>query len=545
MTYPKASTTGATSVPSSPRFPEIEEKVLDYWEQDGTFQASVDAREAGEDGANEFVFYDGPPFANGLPHYGHLLTGYVKDIVPRYQTMRGRKVERRFGWDTHGLPAELEAMRLNGIKTTDEILELGIEKFNEACRASVMKYTGEWRDYVTRQARWVDFDHDYRTYEPDYMESVIWAFKQLYDKGLVYEGFRVLPYCWNDETPLSNHELRMDDDVYRMRQDPAVTVGLRLTTRDRLDGVLALVWTTTPWTLPSNLAVDGRLGHRLRRRRVRRHRHAAALPAGRGPAARRTRASSAETPEVLARFTRRRPGRPHLHAAVLLLPRPRAGLPDRRRDEVVTTTDGVGLVHTAGAFGEVDKEVTDREGIEAVMPVGKDGRFTTPVDDYAGMLVFDANLQIIDHLKAATRQDGEPTGAVTPGTVLLRRETYDHSYPHCWRCREPLIYKGVSSWFVEVTAIKQRMLELNQQINWVPEHTRDGQFGKWLENARDWSITRNRFWGSPVPVWRSPTTRRTRASTSTAPSRSSSATSAGCRRTATATPTCTGRTSTS
>ena len=226
MKYPKASTSDAASVPSSPRFPEIELKVLDYWERDGTFQASVDAREAGEDGANEFVFYDGPPFANGLPHYGHLLTGYVKDIVPRFQTMRGRKVERRFGWDTHGLPAELEAMRLNGIKTTDEILELGIEKFNEACRASVMKYTGEWREYVTRQARWVDFDHDYRTYEPDYMESVIWAFKQLYDKGWVYEGYRVLPYCWNDETPLSNHELRMDDDVYRNVQDPAVTVGL-------------------------------------------------------------------------------------------------------------------------------------------------------------------------------------------------------------------------------------------------------------------------------------------------------------------------------
>ena len=254
MSYPKASTAGAASVPSSPRFPEIEERVLAYWEQDGTFQASVDAREAGEDGANEFVFYDGPPFANGLPHYGHLLTGYVKDVVPRYQTMRGRKVERRFGWDTHGLPAELEAMRLNGIKTTDEILELGIEKFNEACRASVMKYTGEWRDYVTRQARWVDFDHDYRTYEPDYMESVIWAFKQLYDKGYVYEGFRVLPYCWNDETPLSNHELRMDDDVYRMRQDPAVTVGMRLTSGPA-EGALALVWTTTPWTLPSNLAI--------------------------------------------------------------------------------------------------------------------------------------------------------------------------------------------------------------------------------------------------------------------------------------------------
>jgi isoleucyl-tRNA synthetase len=499
MTYPKASTSETSAVASNPRFPEIEERVLAYWEADGTFQASVDARDAGEDGANEFVFYDGPPFANGLPHYGHLLTGYVKDVVPRYQTMRGRKVERRFGWDTHGLPAELEAMRLNGIKTTDEILELGIEKFNEACRASVMKYTGEWREYVTRQARWVDFDHDYRTYEPDYMESVIWAFKQLYDKGYVYEGFRVLPYCWNDETPLSNHELRMDDDSYRMRQDPAVTVGMRLTSGPA-EGALALVWTTTPWTLPSNLAamvgedidyvvVESDATGTTERYLLAEPRLAAYAR------------EFGDEPNVVARFR----GTELLDSTYLppfsyYLGRERAFrlVPA----EFVTTTDGTGLVHTAGAFGEEDKIVTDREGIEAVMPVGKDGKFTHPVDDYAGMLVFDANLQIIDHLKAATAGEGE-TGSVTPGTVLLRRETYDHSYPHCWRCREPLIYKGVSSWFVEVTKFKQRMVELNQEIRWVPEHVKDGQFGRWLENARDWSITRNRFWGSPVPVWQS------------------------------------------
>jgi isoleucyl-tRNA synthetase len=506
MTYPKASTTGATSVPSSPaprspNFPEIELGVLAYWEQDGTFQASIDGRDAGEDGANEFVFYDGPPFANGLPHYGHLLTGYVKDVVPRYQTMRGRKVERRFGWDTHGLPAELEAMRLNGIKTTDEILELGIEKFNEACRASVMKYTGEWREYVTRQARWVDFDHDYRTMNPDYMESVIWAFKQLYDKGWVYEGYRVLPYCWNDETPLSNHELRMDDDGYRNVQDPAVTVGFRVTSDGPLRDALLLTWTTTPWTLPSNLAVM--VGTAIDYV-AREHDGARMVPAeARLSAYAREFAPDGQSqPEIVWRGT-------GVDLVGLTYAPPfayYAGHENAFRvvaaDDAVTTTDGTGLVHSAGAFGEVDKEVTDREGIEAVMPVGKDGKFTAPVDDYAGMLVFDANLQIIDHLKAATVGEGS-TGAVTPGTVLLRRETYDHSYPHCWRCREPLIYKGVSSWFVEVTAFKQRMLELNQQINWVPEHVREGQFGKWLENARDWSITRNRFWGSPVPVWRS------------------------------------------
>ncbi|WP_323792302.1 isoleucine--tRNA ligase [Nocardioides sp.] len=494
MNYPKNA--DGTAVPSNPRFPDIEQRILAFWEADGTFQASVDARDGGTDGSNEFVFYDGPPFANGLPHYGHLLTGYVKDLIPRFQTMRGKRVERRFGWDTHGLPAELEAMRLNGIKTTDEIVEMGIDKFNDACRDSVMKYTGEWRDYVTRQARWVDFDNDYRTMNADYMESVMWAFKQLHDKGLVYEGFRVLPYCWNDETPLSNHELRMDDDVYQNRQDPAVTVGYDVTTPGELQGAKLLVWTTTPWTLPSNLAVM--VGEEIDYVVVEHDGTRYVLAEARVASYAR---ELGEEPEVTWRGT-------GADLVGLTYTPPfsyYAGHENAFRvvaAEFVTTTDGTGMVHTAGAFGEDDKIVTDRENIEAVMPVGKDGRFTFPVADYEGMLVFDANPHVIDHLKAATKGEGE-TGSVSPGTVLLRRETYDHSYPHCWRCREPLIYKGVSSWFVEVTAIKQRMLELNQEINWVPDHIQDGQFGRWLENARDWSITRNRFWGSPVPVWKS------------------------------------------
>jgi len=500
MTYPKVSHTDATTVPSSPKLPVIEEAVLAYWEKDGTFQASVDQRDPGADGANEFVFYDGPPFANGLPHYGHLLTGYVKDLIPRYQTMRGKRVERRFGWDTHGLPAELEAMRQLGLKTTDEIYELGIEKFNEACRASVLKYADDWREYVTRQARWVDFDNDYKTMNPEFMESVMWAFKQLFDKGLIYEGFRVLPYCWNDETPLSNHELRMDDDVYQMRQDPAVTVGCRLDGSDSLGGSLALVWTTTPWTLPSNLAimvhpdieyvvVESDFTGRTERYVIGAERLSAY--------ARELKNESSD--DVEEQVVERLRGRDLLGRSYTPPFGYYLGHENAFRvveADFVTTTDGTGLVHSAGAFGEEDKMVTDRENIEAVMPVGKDGRFTPPVDEYAGMLVFDANLPIIDHLKVAG-------GSVTPGTVLLRRETYDHSYPHCWRCREPLIYKGVSSWFVEVTKFKDRMLELNEQIRWTPDHIKHGQFGKWLENARDWSITRNRFWGSPVPVWKS------------------------------------------
>jgi len=494
-----------TGVVASPAFPEIEERILAYWDQDGTFMASVEARDAGEDGANEFVFYDGPPFANGLPHYGHLLTGYVKDLIPRYQTMRGRRVERRFGWDTHGLPAELEAQRVLGLKTKGEILELGIEEFNAVCRESVLKYTDDWQAYVRRQGRWVDFEHDYKTLNPDYMESVIWAFKALYDKGLVYEGYRVLPYCWNDETPLSNHELRMDPEVYQMRQDPAVTVGLPLDT-----GEVALIWTTTPWTLVSNLAIavnpdvdyvvvegdatGGQVRYLLAEGRV------SAYSKELGGDASERIVQRLKGSELLGRHYT--PpfsyylGHPNAHQ---ILPA-----------DYVTTEDGTGLVHIAPAFGEEDKAVTDAADIEPVVPVGPDGRFTAPVLDYEGMLVFDANLAIIDHLKARTSptQPGADPGAgdvgsTTPGTVLLRRETYDHSYPHCWRCRQPLIYMAVSSWFVEVTKVRDRMVELNEQITWVPEHVKHGQFGKWLSNARDWSISRNRFWGSPIPVWQS------------------------------------------
>ncbi len=506
MTYPKVSTDPAADgaqggVPATPRFPQIEERVLGYWEADDTFRASVEQRDAGENGDNEFVFYDGPPFANGLPHYGHLLTGYVKDLIPRYQTMRGRRVERRFGWDTHGLPAELEAMRQLGIKTTDEILEMGIEAFNAECRKSVFEYTDEWRDYVTRQARWVDFNHDYKTLDLDYMESVMWAFQQLWDKGLAYEGFRVLPYCWNDETPLSNHELRMDEDVYQQRQDPAVTVGCRLET-----GEIALVWTTTPWTLPSNLlimvgpdieyvVVESDVTGTTERYVVGASRLAAY--------ARELKNEDSESvlDQVVERLTGRDllgrsytppftyfEGHPHSHRVV--------------EADFVTTEDGTGLVHSAGAFGEEDKVITDREGIELVVAVAKNGTFTYPITDYEGLHVFDANLAIIEHLKNMTRGVAD-TGSVTPGTVLLKRESYEHSYPHCWRCREPLIYMAVSSWFVSTTKIRDRMLDLNQQIRWVPEHIKDGQFGKWLENTRDWSISRNRFWGSPIPVWKS------------------------------------------
>ncbi len=480
-------------VPPQPRLAELEERVLAYWAREGIFRASVEQRPAGRDGANEFVFYDGPPFANGLPHYGHLLTGYVKDVVPRYMTMRGRRVERRFGWDTHGLPAELEAERILGITDKSQIEKMGIAAFNAECRESVLRYTKEWRDYVTRQARWVDFDNDYKTLDLSFMESVIWAFKQLYDKGLAYEGYRVLPYCWRDETPLSNHELRMDDDVYASRQDPALTVGVRLET-----GELALIWTTTPWTLPSNLAIaagpqieyvvvepaDGALaGERV------------LLAASRLAAYAR---ELGEEPAVVERLTGAElAGR--RYAPIFDFFAGHDGAFRVLAADFVSTEDGTGLVHLAPAFGEDDMAVCEAAGITPVVPVDDAGKFTSEVPAYAGQQVFEANKAIIADLKAGTGPLAALEAARRP--VVVRHETYEHSYPHCWRCRNPLIYKAVSSWFVRVTAFKDRMVELNQEITWVPEHIKDGQFGKWLENARDWSISRNRYWGTPIPVW--------------------------------------------
>ena len=460
------------------KFPELEQKVLKQWDDDDTFRASVSNR----DGSEEFVFYDGPPFANGLPHYGHLLTGYVKDLVPRFQTMRGRKVERRFGWDCHGLPAELEAEKQLGIKDKAEIEVMGLAKFNEYCKASVLKYTDEWRDYVTRQARWVDFDNDYKTLDVDFMESVMWAFKELHDKGLIYQGFRVLPYSWYEQTPLSNQETRLDD-AYKMRQDPAVTVDMPLVAPGSpLDGANAIIWTTTPWTLPSNLAtavhpevdyvqVLGEDGKRYVLAEARVAHYAREL---------------GEDPEVVSRHKGAElVGLSYTPPFDFFLGHPNAHVV--LSADYVTTDSGTGIVHLAPAFGEEDMDVATANGIEVVQPLDPGGKFTSMVPPYEGLMVFDANPVIIKDLKAAGK--------------LLRHETIEHSYPHSWRSGQPLIYMAVPSWFVAVTKFRDRMVELNKDITWVPEHIRDGQFGKWLEGARDWNISRNRYWGSPIPVW--------------------------------------------
>ncbi|HEY6472458.1 MAG TPA: isoleucine--tRNA ligase, partial [Acidimicrobiales bacterium] len=465
----------------------IEEAVLASWAADGTFAASVAARPAGDGGSNEYVFYDGPPFANGLPHYGHLLTGFVKDVVPRYQTMRGRRVERRFGWDCHGLPAEIDAERELGVSGRGPITEYGIDRFNDFCRRSVLRYTEEWRRYVTRQARWVDFENDYKTMDPSYMESVMWAFKQLWDRSLLYEAYRVLPYCWECETPLSNAETRQDD-AYRDRQDPALTVAFTLepdpAAPPLVAGPLQLwVWTTTPWTLPSNLAVA--VGPTLEYAVV-------DLPGGQrvvlgeetlasyeSELSEATRVGTVRGDELVGRSYR--PLFDYFAStsgAFRILPA-----------DFIATDEGTGIVHLAPGFGEEDQATCAAYGIEVVCPVDSRTRFTAEVPDFEGLQVFEANQPVIRALRAA--------GAV------VRVDSYVHPYPHCWRTDTPLVYRAVTSWFVEVTKIRDRLLANNQQITWVPAHVRDGAFGKWLEGARDWSISRNRFWGAPIPVWRS------------------------------------------
>jgi isoleucyl-tRNA synthetase len=499
--YPKHRS-DADGVVASPSFPKIEEEVLEHWAKDDTFQASIDQRTAAA--ADEFVFYDGPPFANGLPHYGHLLTGYTKDLVPRYQTMRGKRVERRFGWDTHGLPAEVEAERLLGISGRPEIEKYGVAKFNAFCKTSVLKYTEDWRTYVTRQARWVDFDNDYKTLDTNYTESVIWAFKELYKKGLIYEGFKVLAYCWRCETPLSNHELRMDDEVYKSRQDQSVTVTFPLIAPGtELDGVNVLAWTTTPWTLPTNFALA--VGPEI---------EYAVLPAGpKGTSSGAKGSKFLLASSLVANYAKDLGYENDAEAVaaiqIRLFGKELAGIRYQRlfdfyADETkfqvenawqilvgdyVADNEGTGIVHQAPAYGEDDQNLCNAAGIPTYVSINERGQYTSVIPPYAGQHVFDANKPITADLKSAGR--------------LLRQASYDHSYPHCYRCKNPLIYKAVSSWFVETTKLRDRMLELNQQINWVPEHTKNGSFGKWLENVRDWAISRNRFWGAPIPVWKS------------------------------------------
>ena len=480
-------------------FPKQEEEVLKYWSENDIFKKSISQRE----GAEEFIFYDGPPFATGLPHFGHFIPSTIKDIIPRYQTMRGKRVDRRFGWDCHGLPVENLIEKELGINSKHEIEEYGVANFNEKCRASVLKYTGEWRKTITRMGRWVDFDRDYKTMNPDYMESIWWVAKSLWDKGLIYEGKYILPYCPRCSTVLSSHELAQG---YKEVQDPAITIRFKITRAPKAiddpsmaDGkTYFLAWTTTPWTLPSNQGLA--MGPDIEYVKI------LDKDSGDHYILAQSRLGAYYKDESEYEIIYKRPGKDFVGAKYEPLFPYFAKLATNEdgsdgafrlfNADYVSTEDGTGIVHLAPSFGEDDSQVFKKENegkdakaqIPFMEPIDAECKFTKDVPDYQGRFVKEADKDIMDRLK----KEGK----------LVKRDQIKHQYPHCWRCGSPLIYRGIGSWFVKVAGKNDQLLKANSQIKWQPAHIKEGRFGKWLEGARDWAVSRNRYWGNPIPIWK-------------------------------------------
>ncbi|MBI3296204.1 MAG: isoleucine--tRNA ligase [Deltaproteobacteria bacterium] len=453
-------------------FPTQEREILEYWHSKDIVKKGLNANH----GKAPFVFYDGPPFATGLPHYGHILAGTLKDIVPRYWVMKGHYIERRWGWDCHGLPVEFEMENELGLNGLKDVEKYGIAKFNESCRSIVQRYTKEWEAVINRTGRWVNFENQYRTMDTPFMETTWWVFKQLWDKGLIYEGYRVMPYSWRIATPLSNFEAGLN---YKSVQDPALTVRFK----EKGSENVFLAWTTTPWTLPANLALcvspsidyvrvlDSKANEHLW---LAKDRLGAYFKSPKDYIIEETvKGSALEGRQYFPLFpyAKDQPG-----AFRVLL------------GDHVTATDGTGIVHTAPAHGEEDFHVCQKNHIAIVDFTDNTGNITDKAPDFAGLNIKDADKEIIQFLKAQ-------------GSIY-RHDTIEHNYAFCWRSDTPLMNKAISTWFVRVETLKERLIANNKQTHWVPEHLRDGRFGNWLENARDWNISRNRFWGTPLPVWR-------------------------------------------
>ena len=475
-------------------FPAMEEGILAFWKEDSTFEKSLKKNE----GKERYKFYDGPPFATGLPHYGHLLAGTIKDIVPRYQTMRGKYVERRFGWDTHGLPIEALAQDALGVAGAPEIKKLGIDKFNEQCRSMVLKYVSEWRKTVTRMGRWVDFDHDYKTMQPEFMETIWWVFKQLWNQGRVYKSHRIMPYSWKLSTPLSNFEAGSN---YKDVQDPTVTVrtpvvsfpeGSRLASlvsgpQSERPVVYLLVWTTTPWTLPENLAMcaGANIDYVAVRDVTDEAKPVYIMAKLRLPAI----FKKPEQYEIITEFKGTElKGTSYEPIFPYFADKATEGAFKVLNDDYVTTDDGVGIVHIAPAYGEDDFRVCKEAGMTAfVDPLDDACAFTDAIPEYKGRFCKECDKDIIKQLKGMGK--------------LVHQATIVHSYPYCDRTDTPLIYRAIDAWYVKVEDLHERLAKNNAGVHWTPDYVGEKRFGNWVEEARDWNISRNRFWGSCIPVW--------------------------------------------
>ncbi|MEZ5973872.1 MAG: isoleucine--tRNA ligase [Planctomycetota bacterium] len=481
------------AAPPSVSFPQLEDDRLAVWEAKNVFQRSIDGRA----GAPRFVFYDGPPFATGLPHYGHLVGSVIKDIVPRYFTMIGHQVERRWGWDCHGLPVENEAQKELGLEDARAVQAVGLESFNHTCRSLVLRYTAEWRTTIRRLGRWVDHDRGYRTMDTSFMESVWWVFQSLWDQGRIYEGFRVQPVSTALGTTLSNFEVALGpqekDPVtkkegHKRRQDPSITVRFALEDED----AYLWAWTTTPWTLPSNLAlaVNPELDY-VKVRFADGGEVAYANPVCLARYKERGRIGEYEVLETVKGSALE--GRPYRPLLPFFADYAQPGPDGKRAFRVVlsghaTADSGTGIVHIAPAFGEDDFAIGQREGLPMVNPVSISGIYDASIPDWQGMYVKDADKDIMARLKELG--------------VLVDRDTIVHATPHCYRTETPILYMAISTWFMRVEDMRDELVELNSKVHWVPESIGSGRFGNWLASARDWNLARSRFWGTPLPIWR-------------------------------------------
>lgn len=452
-----------------------EEGILNFWDQEKIFARSLDPK-----GKKTYSFYDGPPFATGLPHYGHLLAGVLKDVVPRYWTMKGYTVPRRFGWDCHGLPVEYEINKTHKIESRKDVFKMGVANYNDACRSIVKRYSNEWKTTVRRVGRWVDMENPYFTMDVSFMQSVWWVFQQLFNKGLIYEGYKVVPYSVGISTSLSNFEANQN---YKMVQDPAITVMFKLL---NTPDTAVMAWTTTPWTLPSNLALA--VGNDIEYVKVLEKATGRKLIVANALLGSVWKKPADEVEVIQMMKGSELVGLSYEPLFAYFADRADKGAFRIIPSDHVTTESGTGVVHMAPAFGEDDYYACAKAGIPMVNPVDDDGMFTAEVPDHAGKRVKDADKDIIADLKKQGK--------------LFKQDTIQHSYPFCYRSDTPLIYRAVSSWFVAVEKIKEELIANNKQTNWVPDHLRDGRFGNWLEGARDWAISRNRFWGTPLPIWR-------------------------------------------